>query len=121
MATLGRVAIVPEGIPTAINTKHLCCITLDERCTPQFLWASMLFDLDLRSQLGLSERGAIMPGLNMDLISRLAISLPPRSLQDQFCVLLNATARTITGVEASLKRTDALFSSLQHRAFRGEL
>jgi type I restriction enzyme S subunit len=122
MGTCGRVAIVPQDIPVAVNTKHLCCLTLDEeRCLPEFLQAALLRHPDVLRQLGVRERGAVMPGLNMGLIKETKLRLPPIELQRAFADQVGTIDKLKTRHRAHLAKLDALFASLQHRAFRGEL
>lgn len=122
MATCGRVAIVPKDIPRAINTKHLCCITLDQsRCLPEYLWAAFRFHRGLRRQLGATTRGAVMPGLNMGLIKQAFLPLPSVDAQEHFARCLTHLDRASSGQVEHARELNILFASLQHRAFRGEL
>ncbi len=122
MGTCGRCAVVPEDITTAINTKHLCCITLDQkRCAPKFLHSYFLRHPDSLSYLRRTSKGAIMAGLNMGIIKSLPVALPPISLQKEYSVRLNVIESSRRDLVSHLAELDALFASLQSRAFRGEL
>jgi type I restriction enzyme S subunit len=114
--------VVPDDIPPAINTKHLCCITLDPaKCLPLFLHAYFLQHPIARKYLTQTAKGAIMSGLNMGLIKGMPIPLPPLPLQREFARRVGAVEKLKTAQHASLAELDALFASLQHRAFQGEL
>jgi len=121
MGTCGRCAIVPDDIPVAINTKHLCCVTLDRRiCLPVFLHSYFLRHPLARRYLERTAKGAIMAGLNMEIIKAMPIPLPPVELQKEFASRVEAVGPIRAAYQASLAKFDALFASLQHRAFRGE-
>jgi type I restriction enzyme, S subunit len=126
MGTCGRCAIVPEDIPEAINTKHLCCITLDQsKCIPDYLHAYFLHHPLAQEFLVKHAKGAIMAGLNMGLIQQLPVLLPPVKKQKElvrvFDSLREKTKRLVRVYERKLTETEALKKSLLHQAFAGGL
>lgn len=122
MGTLGRCAVVPADVPLAINTKHLCCITIDlEQAVPEWLHAYFLRSDAAAAYLRQTTKGAIMGGLNMGIIKKMPVKLPPLELQQTFATRVAAVERLKESHRKHLAELDALFASLQHRAFKGEL
>jgi type I restriction enzyme S subunit len=122
MGTCGRCAVVPNDIPVAVNTKHLCCITLDAtKCLPSFLHAYFLRHPIAKQYQAQAAKGAIMAGLNMGIIKNMPIPVPPMNLQNEFKRCLEHINDLRSSYQSSIAEFDALFASLQHRAFRGEL
>jgi type I restriction enzyme S subunit len=122
MGTTGRSAVVPDDIPEAITTKHLATITCDRaKILPEFLSFAIHSDPLIISQIQQANKGAIMDGLNLSIIRRLEIGLPPLSSQKAFVRCLKAVRRLIAKGESRIGGGDELFESLTQRAFRGEL
>lgn len=120
MGTVGRCAIVPIGIGPAINTKHLCCITLDQSvCLPEFLQGYFLYHPIARDYLRRTSKGAIMDGLNMGIIKQLPLALPHVDAQREYVDEIDRISSVKERIED--RNVNALFASLEHRAFRGEL
>lgn len=126
MGTCGRCAIVPEDIPVSINTKHLCCITLNKaECLPEYLHKYFLLSPKAIGYLEAQSKGSVMDGLNMGLIKELPVDLPSVEQQQEIC-------RHIDRVEKQAQELEQLYSerladiadlrqSLLQKAFSGEL
>jgi type I restriction enzyme S subunit len=82
MGTCGRAVVVPDDIPQAINTKHLCAISVDRSIVlPEYLHSYILFHPTASRYLGQRTKGAIMEGLNMTIIKEMPVTVPPMSNQ----------------------------------------
>jgi type I restriction enzyme S subunit len=122
MGTTGRSAVVPEDIPLAISTKHLAVITVDRsRVHPQFLSHAFHSDQTVLAQISAANRGAIMSGLNLGIIKRVRIRLPPLAAQQRFAYLVRTVSETRDRLSQASVEVDGLFDSLAQRAFRGVL
>lgn len=126
MGTCGRCAVVPDDIPTAINTKHLCCITLDQtKCLPDYLHCYFLHSPTALEYLAQNATGSVMDGLNMGLIKELPVRVPSLEHQARVVDMFQSAKADAAALElhynTKLKSLDTLRQSLLQKAFAGEL
>ncbi|MFC7405720.1 restriction endonuclease subunit S [Georgenia alba] len=122
MGTVGRCVVVPDDIPTAINTKHICAITVnDKQVLPEFVRACFLWHSGSRAHLRRQTKGSIMDGLNMGIIKAMPIPVPSFPLQRDFTHRAQMISANRIGLVRASQKANDLFTSLQARAFSGAL
>lgn len=90
--------------------------------SPDFLPTFMFHQVQLAyGELRALGRGGNQENLNLQLLGAFEILLPSIVLQQTFATQIQVIDDIKAGYCAALAETDALFNSLQHRAFRGEL
>jgi type I restriction enzyme S subunit len=72
-------------------------------------------------QIARAQYGQTKPGLNFEQIRNFRVPVPPVKEQLEFARRVAASKALRAKSQASSICIDDLFSSLQHRAFRGEL
>lgn len=122
MGTIGRSAVVPSNIPLAINTKHLAAITLNREITnPLFLSYSIHSSPFILNQFKSKNRGAIMSGLNLEIIKETKLKRPPIELQNKFAETHTSVDELKAMYQQSLTDLETLYGTLSQQAFKGEL
>ena len=62
-----------------------------------------------------------MKNISQEKVFSVRVGLPPLALQDAFATHIQAVESLRTAHRTALTELDALFASLQHRAFSGQL
>ncbi|MEK7393257.1 MAG: restriction endonuclease subunit S [Fibrobacterota bacterium] len=120
-ASVGKVAVYDGRFERAIIGTSLTAFRPNrDRLLPMFLWSSFrseIFQSQLMKNMGQTTRNQVP----ITAQRQLKISIPPLPLQQAFARRVEAIETLKAAHRASLAKLDALFASLQHRAFRGEL
>lgn len=114
-ATAGEVGVL--GVDAATN-QAVCSITPAESLDAGFLRRSLLA---MKEDLKSKAVGGAQPNLSQGMIRDINLDLPAVAEQRAVVQICDEIANMrSTGIEQNLA-ANALFASLQHRAFRGEL
>ena len=116
--------ILAHSLPVAITKVPTCFgqdikgIKISQRCTVTFVATALRYS---KKWLLDRARGINTEGLTLDHLRAFPLILPPLPLQQEFARRVEAVEQLKATHRESLAHLDALFASLQHRAFRGEL
>jgi type I restriction enzyme S subunit len=118
--TLGSCCIFDCSYETAFINAQMMLVRPRKNMTSRFLHA-LLTSKPAQDQFARIGHGAAVPQLTAAQLSKLSIPLPPIELQQQFAEQIEELEAIKSRARASLTELDALFASLQARAFAGEL
>lgn len=120
-ASVARVCLAPTELANARVNQHVAIIRPTVKILPEFLEAFMLLPKTKSELLRIAEAGATRQAITKSQIEDFNVPAIPVSEQQQFVDRRNKAVKQIGEVNSQLNLFNALFASLQHRAFRGEL
>ncbi|WP_374571952.1 restriction endonuclease subunit S [Phenylobacterium sp.] len=125
IGTLGdpnlRACLQPQAIPIALNKADCVQMRCDpDKALPEYVEA--LLNHPSTARMAASRiQGQTRLRISMGRLRELEVPVPPVSVQSEFVERVR-NIRALQGKQTERsERLDALFASLQHRAFRGEL
>jgi len=120
-ASVARVCRVPSDVLPARVNQHVAIIRPKSTLNEVYLEQMLLYPSFKQILLKTAEAGATRQAITKLQIEGLCIPVPPLPLQEEFARRVGAIEHLKTTHRESLAQLNALFASLQHRAFRGEL
>ncbi|WP_168162341.1 restriction endonuclease subunit S [Acidovorax sp. KKS102] len=120
--TVGNCAVYPTSFPSGVMHSDLLRLRVSSKvCLSTFLSHQLHHSQDVERQLTLISGGAVMPGINVSRLKELLVFLPPLPLQQTFATRIASIEALKDTHRRALAALDALFASLQQRAFAGAL
>jgi type I restriction enzyme S subunit len=119
-ADLGRTAVIPEGFGRAFINQHLSILRTSSKIESEYL-SAYLSSPSGQEQIWGRNRQGVKAGLNFDDIRSFVIPVPPVELQREFISRQQSARAVLNKQREHAEKLDDLLTSLQAKAFRGEL
>ncbi|GBQ94147.1 restriction endonuclease subunit S [Asaia krungthepensis] len=121
VGSIGSVALAHQGLKGVNIARAVARVPVDKKVANRVFIASQLKSQAVQNYFQREIRLVAQPTLNIKQITEAPIFLPSLASQEKFAARLSALDGNIGKAVSSLRRAEALFASLQHRVFRGEL
>jgi type I restriction enzyme S subunit len=114
-ASVGFVTMMGQEMATSQDFMNWVC---GPKLDPTYLMWALIMS---RQRLLALSSGSTHRTIYMRVVEQFRVLLPPIKLQREFARRVAAVEKLKSAHRTSLAELDALFATLQHRAFRGEL
>jgi type I restriction enzyme S subunit len=119
-ADLGRTAVVPDSLDNKAHINQHIALVRTKGINPTYL-SIYLASRAGQLQFDALNRQGVKAGLNFDNIRSLRILEPPMALQNNYVNIRTKIRDVSKRYSCEALASGSLFSSLQHRAFSGQL
>ncbi|WP_425307673.1 restriction endonuclease subunit S [Ammonicoccus fulvus] len=120
---LGRGTVWRNELPLCLHQNHVFRVRINDSCEllPDFLAGFLSDSRAKRHFLRSAKQTTGIASINMTQLKALPVPVPSLPNQDEYLQRMQGTRHQIGIARRGLASMDNLFSSLQSRAFRGEL
>jgi type I restriction enzyme S subunit len=121
VGTFGKISVVPKKFEPGIINPRLMKITLNQKMMIPIFFKFLLISEGIRARIENYSHGGTMGIVNIGIMKKIKIPVPPISLQQKLADLVQKVEKLKEKQSESEKELNNLFNSLMQRAFRGEL
>lgn len=121
VGSIGSVALAHEGLRGANIARAVARVPVDPMIASREFIAEQIKSPFVQRYFAAETRTVAQPTLNIGLIVSAPIIIPPLDEQGKFSAAVSDVRIQLSAMMGHASRTDSLFTSLQHRAFTGQL
>ena len=117
VGTYGKLLIMPECFEPGIINPRLMKITFDKGKVNPYYFQHFFQSDSLKKALANNTHGGTMDILNLGIVKKLKMPLPPIELQNEFVSFVAQVDKSKVAIQKSLDETQLLFDSLMQEYF----
>lgn len=117
VGTYGKLLIMPNVFEPGIINPRLMKITFDKSKVNPYYFQYFFQSDSLKSALADNTHGGTMDILNLGIVRKIAMPLPPLELQNQFAIFVEQVGKSKVAIQKALDEAQLLFDSLMQKYF----